>query len=226
MKYKDSLDNDAVLAAAFTLAEEMEEEPKETEKIEFSADHEAKMQQLFEAEYKKHRQKELRKYASRAAALFVAAVLVAGVSVGSVEAWRVKVINFFRETTEEYTEIRFTEEPVSSYSVNGITLNYIPEGYRLVGDYSKIGEYTSLEFQDGEGNIIHFDASKVTPNQNITIDTEDAIVTEFEYRGCTAIKSVKNRIQILMWYNKEDKYILKCKIGEEELMKIADNIDF
>ena len=178
MKYKNNLDNDAVLAAAFTLAGEMEEESAEnTENIEFSAEHEKKMQQLFEVEYKKHRQKQLRKYASRVAVLFVAAVLVAGVSIGSVEAWRVRVINFFRETTKEYTEIRFTEEPVGSYSVNGITLNYIPEGYRLVGDYSKIGEYTILEFQDDQ-NVIHFTCEEISSNTIGTFDTEDAEITE------------------------------------------------
>ncbi len=227
MKYKDNLDNDAVLAAAFTLAGEMEEETDvPEEKIEFSAGHEAKMQRLFEAEYKKQRRKQFKTYASRVAAIFVAAVLVGGISVYSVEAWRVRVINFFQDRTEKYTEIKFTEDPVSSYSVNGITLNYIPEGYRLVEDSSVVGEHTILEFQDKEGHFVHYYVRKVNPTQSITIDTEDAVVTEFEYRGYRAIKSIKENIQILLWYNEEYKYNLKCNIGEEELMKIADNINF
>lgn len=227
MKYKDNLENDSALAAAFTLAGEMEEDIElPEEKIEFSAEHEAKMQKLFEAEYKRQRRKQFAKYASRAAVIFVAAVLVAGVSIGSVEAWRVRVINFFRETTEEYTEIKFTEEPVSSYSVNGITLNYIPDGYRLVGDYSKIGEYTILEFQDDKGKTFHFYANKVENNSGTTIDTENASVTEFEKNGYHVIKSIKSDLQILMWYNEDYKYILDCRIGEEELLKIADNINF
>ena len=58
-----------------------------------------------------------------------------------------------------------------------------------------------------------------------TFDTEDAIVTELEYRGCKAIKSIKDRVQILIWYNDKYFYQLDCEIGEDELMKIADNID-
>lgn len=227
MEYKDNLENDSALAAAFTLAGEMEENTEvPEEKIEFSAEHEAKMKKLFEAEYKRQRRKQFAKYASRAAAIFVSAVLVAGVSIGSVEAWRVRVINFFRETTEEYTEIKFTEEPVSSYSVNGITLNYIPEGYRLVEDSSEIGKSVMLCFQNADGKSITFRVKKVVPNSIIRIDTEDGIVTEFEYRGHKAIKSIKDRVQILVWYDDEIKYSLNCEISEEELMKIADNIDF
>lgn len=223
MKHTD----DVVLRAAFTLAGEMEENTEvPEEKIEFSAEHEAKMQRLFDAEYKKQRRKEIAKYASRAAAIFVAAVLVAGVSIGSVEAWRVRVINFFQDRTEKYTEIKFTEAPVSSYSVNGITLNCIPEGYRLVEESSEIGKSVMLCFQNADGKSITFRMKKVMPNSVIRIDAEDAIVTEFEYRGYKAIKSIKDRVQIMMWYNDKLKYSLNCEIGEDELMKIADNIDF
>lgn len=227
MKYKDNLENDAALAAAFTLAGELEEDIELPEgEIEFSAEHEAKMQKLFAAEYKRQRRKQLRTYASRAAVIFVAAVLVAGVSIGSVEAWRVRVINFFQDRTEKYTEIKFTESPVESYSVNGITFGYIPEGYRLVGDYSKLGEYTSLEFQNNESSAITFKCKKVSPSYTKKLDTENAIVTEFEYRGCDAVKSIKAEVQMLVWYSSEKIYTLMCDIGEEELMKIADNIDF
>lgn len=227
MKYKDSLENDAVLSAAFTLAGEMEENTEvPEEKIEFSAEYEAKMQKLFAAEYKRQRRKQLKTYASRAAVIFVAAVIVAGISIGSVEAWRVRVINFFQDRTEKYTEIKFTEEPVSSYSVNGITLNYIPDGYRLVGDYSKIGKYTSLEFQDDKGNVMTFKCKKIEANFTKMFDTEDAVVTEFDYRGYKAIKSIKKEIQILVWYSREEMYTLMCNIGEDELIKIANNINF
>lgn len=227
MRHKDNLDNDAVLSAAFTLAGEMEENTKAPEeKIEFSAEHEAKMQKLFAAEYKRQRRKQLKTYASRAAVIFVAAVIVAGISIGSVEAWRVRVINFLQDRTEKYTEIKFTEEPVSSYSVNGITLNYIPEGYRLVADYSKIGEYTILEFQDDKGNVMTFKCKKIEANFTKMFDTENAVVTEFEYRSHKAMKSIKDDIQILTWYNSVNIYTLMCNLGEDELMKIADNIDF
>lgn len=227
MKYKNNAENDATLAAAFTLAGETEEDiaPPEGE-IKFSAEHEAKMQKLFAAEYKRQRRKQLRAYASRAAVIFVAAVLAVGISVGSVEAWRVRVINFIQDRTEEYTEIKFTESPVASYSVDGITLNYIPEGYRLVGDSSKPGEYTSLEFQNDESSDITFKCKQTSSRYTKKFDTENAVVTEFEYRGCDAVKSIKAEVQVLVWYSSEKIYTLMCDIGEEELMKIADNIDF
>ena len=59
-----------------------------------------------------------------------------------------------------------------------------------------------------------------------SLDTKGAIVTEFEYRKCRAIKSITEELQRLVLYKNEYVYILECETGEEELMKIADNIDF
>lgn len=220
-------DNDTLLKAAFTVVGETEMKNQEQpENVEFSKEHLEKMERLFAAERKRQRIIRYRKYASRAAAVFVAGVFAAGVSVYSVEAWRVKFINFVLDRKPTHTEIRFSEQPLSNYTVNGITLNYIPKGFYLVGDYSKTGEYTELEFQNDEGRAWSFSCKKVSESLISAYDTEDAEVTYFNYRGFKAMKSIKDRIQILVWYNSEHKYDVLCDLGEEELMKIADNIDF
>ena len=220
------LDNDTLLKAAFTVVGETEMKNQEQpENVEFSKEHIEKMERLFSEERKRQRIIRYRKYASRAAAVFVAGVFVTGVSVYSVEAWRVKFINFVLDRKPTHTEIRFSEQPLSNYTVNGITLNYIPKGFYLVGDYSKTGEYTSLEFQNDKGRILGFTCHKVDSGLARKFDTEDSDVTEFIYKGFTAIKSIKSDIQILLWYDNNLIYSISCDLGEEELMKIADNID-
>lgn len=221
------IDNEALLKAAVTYAcEKKMQETEQTEDIEFSEAHLEKMERLFAAEQKRQRLVKFKKYAGRAAAVFVAGVFAAGASIYGVEAWRAKFLNAILDKKPTHTEIRFNEDYVSSYTVNGITLNYIPEGFRLVGDYSKPGKYTELEFQNDEGNSFGFSCHKVSESLVSGFDTEDAEVTYFDYRGFKAIKSVKKRVQILVWYNSNYIYSINCHMGEEELMKIADNIDF
>lgn len=226
MKYEESRE-DELLRAAFTLVGESEEFQEAD--VKFSAEHEAKMQKLFQTEKRRQRAERFRTYASRAAVLAAAVVLVGGVSV---EAWRVKVINFVLDTTDKYTEIKFAEEKpagenVTSYSVGDITIGYIPEGYHVSYESSNPKGDVVLEFTNEEArDIIFFERVKATTTLTYRIDTEDAEITEFDENGYHVIKSVKDRVQILTWYNSEYIYTVTCEAGEDELIQVAKNIKF
>ena len=195
----------------------------------------------FEEELKHQQEKHNKAKTKRVQKILAVILLIIGVCVYAVEEWRVGVINFFEDIEyairapieqkreEEFMKKQLEGDPIKSYSGGGITMNYIPDGYCLT--YEKIKKapfcYTTLSFtsKNGDSNIT-FDAHKLTPNYQSSIDTEDAVVTEFEENGYKVIKSIKDRVQILKWYNNEYAYTLIFDIGEEDLIKMAKNLDF
>jgi hypothetical protein len=105
----------------------------EPEKVEFSKEHEEKMRKIFKKERNKLFFKKISKYSKRVAIFFLALAVVSGVTIFSVEAWRIRVMNFIIEMNQTHSEIKFSEEITkgNSYKSNEITLGYIPEGFEL-----------------------------------------------------------------------------------------------
>lgn len=194
----DKLVSDAAKLAARRMGEQLIE-PEEP--IEFSPEHEAKMQKLFRRERAKLARKKALKYTGTAAACLTAILLISSTFLmPSTEAWRIKFMNFTFESEKPNTDYSFTENAQSSYADAEINLNYLPHGFEMTENRSE-GERFIWRFSKGE----EYFALTVVKNSDISVFGEsdsDAVI----------------------WQDNTSAYKLTGNIAKEELVKISKNV--
>ena len=221
-KTLDKIFDDIIAEATSIAAENLGRNMPEPEAIKFSKEHEEAMQKLFRKERKKLFYKKISKYSKRAAVFLLAVIIMSGITVFSVEAWRVKVMNFVVEMSQTHSEINFSEDSTKgdSYTSDEITLGYIPKGFKLEKRDAK-GNMVSLIFKREKDYFIFY-MSKITGSMGI--DTENASVKKIQIDGQEALFSSNKNANILVWNDKEHSYSLSGTVEENEMVKIVENI--
>ncbi len=192
----------------------------------FSEKHKNDMKLLFEREKKLQSSKNTKMYLRRAAAIFIAVIGISIATISSVSALKIRFLNFISEITKQDTTIRFTDEDeksssYNSYKFENVTFAYMPEGFKLE-DSTKAGKSLSLGFK---GNDEYFDLHVQSLEASLSIDTENSLVRELRINGKKALYSEKDNSRILVWYDDDNAYILTGNIEENQLIKIAENIN-
>lgn len=132
------------------------------------------------------------KASKRVAVIALAVLGLCTVLVISVEAFRTPIVNFFIEQHEKYSTIDFgkdgntttsdaTGQATGSQSVDRSEdplAGMVPDGYILTQFSNKGKRGFTCYYEDGAGDVISFIA---TPAEGLlTVDTEDATVTDIE----------------------------------------------
>ncbi|MEN6315450.1 MAG: DUF4367 domain-containing protein, partial [Clostridiaceae bacterium] len=158
----------------------------------------------------------------RAAVFLFAVIIMSGIAVFSVEAWRVKVMNFVIEISQAYSEINCGENSSKgdSYTSDEITLGYIPEGFKLEKRDVK-NNMVSLIFK-GEEYYFVFSMNDITGS--LVIDTENASLKKIIINGQEALYSSNKNVNILVWHDDEFSYRLSGTLEEKEMVRIAESI--
>jgi len=221
-KTMDKIFDVIIAEAASIAAENLGRNMPEPEAAEFSKEHEATMQKLFSKERKKLFYKKVLKYSKRAAVFLLAVIILSGITVFSLEAWRVKVLNFVIETSQTHSEINFREGGLKgdSYTSDEITLGYIPKGYKLEKRDVK-GNMVSLVFK-GEKYYFVFSMNNISGSMGI--DTENASVKKIIINDQEALYSSNSNINILVWHDEKFSYRLSGTLDEKEMMQIAGSV--
>lgn len=221
-KIFDRIFDDIVNEAASIATENIGRNMVEPEAVEFSKEHEAEMQRIFRKERKKWVHRKAAEYLKRVAIFLLIVMIVSGVAVFSVEAWRIKTLNFILEMSQTHSEINFEEGNAKgeSYTSDGITLAYIPKGYKLEKKDIK-NDMGSLVFK-GKEHYFVFSVSDIT--NSIGIDTENASFKKTTINGQEALFSSNNNVNILVWHDEIFSYTLSGTVEENEILKIAKNI--
>jgi len=216
-KILDDIIDEAVLIATENLGENI----TEAEKVEFSKEHERKMQTLFRKEHNKLILKKTIRYSKRVAVFFLVLIAASCVTIFSVEAWRIKVMNFIIEMNKTHSEINFGDANTGdAYTSDEITLAYIPEGFKLEKRDSNENS-VNLIFKR-EDNYFVFSMDSL--NGKVGIDTENASVKKTIINGKEALYSSNSNVNILVWHDEEVSYTLSGNIDEKEMIKIAKDI--
>lgn len=192
----------------------------DNENYEFSQKHKDDMQKLFKHERKMQIYSRTKTYCKRAAVIFIAVITISTITVIGVDAWRIKVMNFIMEMTQQDTNITVNQDDLNAYKNNGITLNYVPEGFVL--EKSELqNNYIYYEFTKEHE---FFDFHTMDINSSLSIDTENANAKKITIHEMEALYSENDNNNILVWHDEELMYILTGNISETELIKIAENI--
>lgn len=171
--------------------------------------------------------KKVKKYTSRAAMIAILLISSMMIVTVTVEAVRVRVLNFFLEVNESYTEIQVQveddDQPTPDIDQEGFYYpKYIPDGYSYE-DNRSFGKSIMMTFTNGKEKMT-FDQS---PNgASYQLDTEDAETLDIavgENKGLLILK--ENRV-ILFWHDELNSYtIISYDVEADEIMKMAESME-
>ncbi|WP_113676027.1 DUF4367 domain-containing protein [Vallitalea guaymasensis] len=181
--------------------------------------------------HRKYRRKERVKKLNRRfkkAGCKVAVLLLLVISMGTVlsctvEAFRIKILNFFIEDNKEYTSVQVKEDEESipdSWS-NYYYPEYLPQDFRL--DKSEImNDKKILRFIDGDKFILITQSPNGT---NYQMDTEDAEADKIVINDYEGLLIEKQENTTIIWHNEECSFNIISNIISDELMKVVKSLE-
>lgn len=175
-----------------------------------------KCRQLIDKSFSKQDRKaqatRIYKLAVKAAVVMLVLLGLSTITVMSVDALRIPVLNFFLRDNKRYSSLTTSEQNENTLIQEEITTKMlgipIPDGYELVlQDFGDDGSVI-LCYQDEKNHIIKFQS---TPSsQAINIDTEGIEVTEMEINCHDAVFIDKDGFR-LVWIDLESEMIFELK---------------
>ena len=212
------------------------EEKIEEQKFEFSDEHNKKIKEILHREQTRRTIKRYNNYLKKGVAILIIAFMGIGVLTFSVEAYRVKFLNFIIEYTDRYTEIRYNENiskesdskgneseennvKENNIENNEIELNYIPQNFVL--KRKKINDTSIyMEFENSKESFILSAKEKVGI---VHIDTENAEVENLNINDKQYMLVEKDGRISVHWTTDNMIYLLSGNIKKEEIINIIKN---
>lgn len=212
---------DALLDEAAVLAEKRlnEKYTEPEDEISFSEEHKQKMKVLFRKETRKARRRKFAKFSGIAACFLLVLVIGFGATVFSVDAWRVRFLNFVLEAGRPNTDFNFSPTGGTYYSDDVVSLAYIPMGFEVANGASTKSSL-SLNFKKEKE---YFDFFLCSIDTNMNIDTENGTIEKVTINGRDAIYITTPNINAVVWHNNEYVFRIIGNISKEEMIKIAEN---
>ncbi len=157
-----------------------------------------------------------------AAMLLVTLTLTFG-TVMSVEAYRIRFFEFVTQVWEELTSVVIHSDDNADYDkVMTVSPSYIPEGYVIL-DETNIQYENTIIYVDEEGTEIYYSQTLLTQGEAI-LDTENT-VTQTMLIGSQEVSLIANKgITQIYWHDSFSSFSLVGKIGESELLKMAESV--
>jgi hypothetical protein len=211
------------------IIDELNEKKDEIDKIEVPESLDKWFYDFVEKDKKSKDRKKLlnriKLFSRKAAVILLILISAMSALVFSVEAVRVRVLNFFMERNDKYTEVRINEETFDNLTPNFdwenyYQPNYMPEGY-FFESAKAIGTLKVLKYTDGENQITLTQANTGTDFQ---LDTENAILNEIYIDGNPGQLIIKEDKIILFWYNQEASFNIIGHVDKDEIVTIAESM--
>lgn len=214
------LDEVKIAEAAKEAEEIILQQLNEVKEHTFSPAFKKKMKQLFKQE-KYNRTNELKR---RIAIAFIVISIAGGITV-SVEAVRIRVIEFITEVFEKFTSITYEKnEEMMGQDLHKYYLpQYIPQGFVLAGQ-EQIFNDVYYTYQNELGEEILLYQLEIDTN-NMIIDTEDTVVEEFVLQGKHIYYYENKGIKNVMWIQGSYQFVISSEIEKNELIKMRLSVE-
>lgn len=215
---KDKTLDNLLYYAAQEASKELVNEMPEPERVEFSDEHKKKMEKLF----KKQKRVPIKSYLRRISAIVAVLIVLSGISIASVQAWRIRFLNFVMHINESNPELRYKENDTEGnfYSAEDVNLEYVPGGFKLSESRNNNGKIY-LRFENGD---LTFSLYIRQIDSTLNVDTENAGAKVIKLNGKDAFLTEKGDIISLLWNNDMHSFALSGNLSENEIVKIAENI--
>lgn len=195
------------------------------EEVIFSKEHNEKMNELFKKVQIKYNVKKICQYAKRIAIILLVAIVIVGITTFSVEAYRVKFMNYITKFTSNY--IKFSNEEDNQddssnidTSVENVVFDYLPEGFKLIRS-SKNKVITEIEFEK-DNLFIRYDSSNTESNFEFDVENAQVEYTKINNIEYTIIE--KDDMISIFWISGNKSNYIESNVEKEELIKVAENI--
>lgn len=190
--------------------------PDDIPKHKFSKKHKEKMKEIFEldTEIQKH------KLSKKTIKILLIAAILLGLATTAfaIPASREFIIQKFSNHSE-YNVV----DTENAEKVESLKLNYIPEGFVKTEEYNSenyfISVYNNLDK--------YFSVKKYTIDTNVNYDTEKSNYEIIKVNGIDAVfyKS-DNNLDGIIFNNSKYLFVVNGNINKEELVKIAQNVEW
>ena len=187
--------------------------------VSFSPEHERNMQKLFKNERRKYNLRRATVVTGKVACLLLAVVIVMSFAIYSVEAWRIKFLNFFYDKEAPNTVVRFSETKHNSYSNNMVEIGYIPDGFELTAKRVGINNLF-LRFENKEKFI---QVKRNNDSLKTAINTEKGTLENIQINGFEGVYIVGKDTNTLLWHDGVYTYRFFTNLEKEEVLKIAQS---
>jgi len=208
-----------------SMISEMETLPKREELDEMyprSEIFDKRVMKIINSEEKVYKRKRKIETIYKFAAVFMALIIVASITVYSVEAWRIRFMNFIIDIRQDHTVIDFNEELTGdAFRMDELYLGYVPDGFRLE-ESAVMGEQLFILFANDD---LHFMIIMNDITASLAIDTEDAKVRRLDINEFQAFFSTNDNVNILVWHDNAYSYTITGNIDEETIIRIAKNME-
>lgn len=197
----------------------------------------AKFNNLLNHQYKVSKIRQSYKFAykiiNKIAMLFVLICIAFIVSVFSVEAVRVKVVNLFLSVQDSYTEINLQDHNGENIVGDKLYINwknaYVPTKIPKEFFISKLinsDNMKSVEYSDSKENIILF--QQRDENSNMNMDTEDSeVIEKVSINNLQGVLITKDNLITITWVENSFLFILSADeniISKEVILEIASSV--
>ena len=210
------------------IADELPSEKEPAAKYTFSRRFEEKMQRLFARQRRLERHARIRRTVAKIAAVIIIFLAISAVTVWSVDAWRVNVLNFITEVGKKSTTIRFeggeTADSHFLHENRGIYLpTYIPDDY-IPESIEKVGEVYFVVYVNDAGEIIEL--MRLSGSTTVGIDSENAYTEQFLVNDEHAQYYFKNETGTLLFKYNENAFLVSGLITKDELIRMAESVQY
>lgn len=189
----------------------------------FSQEFNKKMELIFAEQKKRERMIKIKQSLVKAAVIVLLVLTASLFTVMTVDALRVKILNYFIEKREKSTTYFMnSESPVVILNAQDIALpTYLPNGYSMVSDGVIDDYYIAIYKDDAENEFI---LEVLAEDSIVGIDSEHVNVEHIKINNQPAEYYLKDKIGIISYIHNERIYVLSAPLDKDELIKIAESI--
>lgn len=180
-----------------------------------------KMDNMFSSARKRANRKRRFITARRIAAVFVVLLTMASITVMSVEAFRVPVLNFIFERSSNNNKFNISVDNDSAKEP--YIFQYIPNGYNFI-EKTTFGEEKRFiyEYRNSEDSTIYISIQKyVDYSYYMDLDKTSYSKTVYNNNNYYYIKSTTSEV---FWYKNKHLFNVKANLPKQEILRIADNV--
>ncbi|AFV01536.1 hypothetical protein UNSWDHB_393 [Dehalobacter sp. UNSWDHB] len=168
---------------------------------------------------------------NRSAVAMLIVIILLFTTVASVQAIRVKVLNFFMDIQPKYTSYQVNESGNGSGN-GGAVVNwtkayvptYIPEGYK-VNNSSNSETFKKIVFRNQQDMVILY--TELNEGSIVQSDTENASVfKEISINGHKGTLTVKNSTVTIVWEIKGRIFTVSASTDQDTALKIAEGVKY